>query len=400
MQTFHQPNRVIGMMSGTSVDSIDAVLCEVGIVSPGRLGARVLGFREHALSPELRTRIFEAFSDGPRSLSLACSLNFEIGEAFAEAAAALVSSLGVQRSSIALIASHGQTLYHVAPHMAHQPGADRVASTLQLGEPAIIAERTGIRTIADFRVADMAAGGNGAPLVPFADYHLFSRPGEGIIVHNLGGISNCTYLPASGQMDEIVAFDTGPGNMLIDAFVQSFYPGESYDRDGRHASSGTTNDLLLSKWMTTPYISAKPPKSTGRELFGVQFAQRALEENPGLNGDDLISTATEFTARSIAVNLREHVFTRGPVTEVLLAGGGAQNPELVRRIATALPEVKVDLLDSRGVSSKARECVAFALLGYARLHNIPSNVPSATGARHPALLGKISDPSPAVSFAG
>jgi anhydro-N-acetylmuramic acid kinase len=390
-------NRIIGLMSGTSVDSIDAVLCEAGEREPGKLGARVLEFYEHPITPGLRTRIFEAFADGDHSLSLSCSLNFEIGNAFADAAEKLIGISGVKPSSISAIASHGQTLYHIAPHMARD-GQGRVASTLQVGEAAVIAERTGLRVVADFRVADMAAGGNGAPLVPFSDYHLFSQPGHGVIVHNIGGIANCTYLPASGNMADVIAFDTGPGNMMIDALVHHFYPDERYDRDGLHAARGRVLDELLSGWMETPYISAPPPKSTGRELFGVQFARRVIDEHPGYTPDDLVATATAFTARSLAVNLRDHILPRGPIHNLLLAGGGALNPTLVagitRELSAISPTTAVGQLDETGISSKARECVAFAMLGYARLHNICGNVPSATGAKHPALLGKITDPPP------
>ncbi|MGI8907736.1 MAG: anhydro-N-acetylmuramic acid kinase [Candidatus Sumerlaeaceae bacterium] len=390
-------NRIIALMSGTSVDSIDAVLCEIGQRTQERLGAEVLAFHEHPISAALRERIFEAFADGTGSLSLSCSLNFEIGAAFAEAAECLISKAAVKRTSVAAIASHGQTLYHIAPHMA-AGAANHSASTLQVGESAVIAERTGLRVVADFRVADMAAGGNGAPLVPFADYHLFSRAGTGVIVHNMGGIANCTYLPASGKLNEVIAFDTGPGNMIMDALVQHFYPGETYDVNGEHAAAGTVLEDLLCDWMALPYINAPPPKSTGRELFGVQFAQRALQEHGRAAANDLIATANAFTARSFAQNLQQFVLPGGAVAEILLGGGGALNLNLKSRITDEIrlvsPATRVACLDETGISSKERECVAFALLGYARLHNIPANVPSATGAKHPALLGKISDPPP------
>lgn len=397
MESQNRPLWIIGVMSGTSVDSIDAVLCEISEQTGGPLHGQVLAFHEHPIPAELRTRIFESFSDGTRSLSLACSLNFEIGNAFADAVLALISKSDVQASSIDAIASHGQTLYHIAPHMAVAT-AGKIASTLQVGEPAVIAEKTGVRVIADFRVADMAAGGNGAPLVPFADYHLFSAPGRGVVVQNIGGIANCTYLPPDGDLDKVIAFDTGPGNMVIDGLVQQFYPGENFDRDGAHAAAGQVLEDVMADWMTIPYIAAPPPKSTGRELFGVQFAARARAKFYKAAGDDLIATATEFAAKTIAENIKNHVAARGAVHEVLLAGGGALNPVLVSRIREAMkaacPEATVRLLDETGFSSKARECIAFALLGYARLKNIPGNVPSATGARHPAILGKISEPPP------
>lgn len=401
--------RILGMMSGTSVDSIDAALCEVSLGADGRLKATLAGFYEHPIPDRLRKRIFRLFQDGPHSLSLACSLNFEIGEAFAEAALAFFSRERISPASVDAIASHGQTAYHVAPHMARPAESDNdsdpddvrlTASTLQIGESAVIAERTRVRVVSDFRKADMAVGGNGAPLVPFADWHLFSRPDRGVVVHNLGGIANLTLLPASGRMDEVIAFDTGPGNMIIDALVSRFCPGERYDADGRHGRRGAVLRDLLDRWMAIPYITAPAPKSTGRELFGAQFAERAADECSGAAPDDLIATATEFTALSFARNLADHVLPRGPLAEILLAGGGAQNAFLVERITHAVRElpggagISVRLLDETGFPSKARECIAFALLGYARLQGIPGNVPSATGASRPVLLGKLTDPTP------
>jgi anhydro-N-acetylmuramic acid kinase len=392
--------RIIGMMSGTSVDSIDAALCDIDESPEGGLSVRLAAFHEHPVPPDLRARIFRLFEDGPGSLSLACSPNFEIGAAFAEAALALLEAAGAERASVTAIASHGQTAYHIPPHMA---GAGLAASTLQIGEGAVIAERTGIPVVCGFRAADMAAGGNGAPLVPFADFHLFARPGEAVVVHNIGGISNCTVLPASGRIGDIIAFDTGPGNMVIDALVQRFHSDERFDRDGAHARRGRVDGALLAHWMEIPYIAMAPPKSTGRELFGVQFAERAVRGNPGVAPDDLIATATAFTARSIARNLADHVLSRGPVAELLLGGGGARNAYLVGLIAGELRDAalaagaqspRVRLLDETGFPAKTRECVAFALLGHARLRGIPANVPAATGARHPALLGVVVEPPP------
>lgn len=380
---------IIGMMSGTSVDSIDALLCDV-TGDASRIQARVLHFIEQPMSPALRERIFRLFQNGPGSLALACSLNFEIGEAFADTALKLLEQARTSASSIAAIASHGQTAWHIPPHSAD--AVTEFPSTLQIGEGSVIAERTGIRVICDFRVADMAAGGNGAPLVPFADFHLFGAP-DGAIVHNIGGISNCTLVPASGRIEDVVAFDTGPGNMIIDALVSHFYPGESFDRDGAHAAAGTVDCELLERWMTIPYITAPPPKTTGRELFGVQFASQILREHPDMAPDDLIATATAFTARSIVVNVRDFLLPRSPRARMFVGGGGAANTTIMNILRHELqPDgVRVDQLDAAGVNYKQRECLAFAILGYARLQGIPANVPSATGAHHPALLGKIVD---------
>lgn len=384
--------RIMGMMSGTSVDSIDAVIADIELQDGGRISATVVGFHENEMPQRLRERIFESFRDREQSLSLTCSLNFEIGEAFADAANASLAACGVSAESVTAIASHGQTVYHIAPHMKSD---GRTPSTLQIGEGSVIAERTGLPVICDFRVADMAAGGNGAPLVPFADYHLFSQQDETIIVQNIGGIANATVLPASGKLDEVVAFDTGPGNMIIDALMQRFFQ-QSYDRDGTTGRTGAIQEQLLADWMSTPYIAAQPPKTTGRELFGVQFAEKIASQNPATKPADLIATATAFTARTIVQNFVLHVFPRAKVSQLLLAGGGAKNGflvELIRReMTTASPSTKVRLLDDIGFESKARECLAFAILGFARLRGIPGNVPSATGAKHPALLGKIIEP--------
>ena len=386
--------RILALMSGTSVDSIDAALCDIDEDDNGRLRAKVQAFYEHPVPAKLRERIFHLFDNGPESLSLACSLNFEIGEAFAESAIGLIDTTGIPTQTITAIASHGQTVWHIPPHVAVHKEAGVVASTLQLGEASVIAANTGLPVVCDFRVADMAAGGNGAPLVPFADYHLFSRPGQSIVIHNIGGISNCTLLPASYRMEDIVAFDTGPGNMVIDALIQHFHPSERYDRDGAHARAGEAIPALLDEWMAEPYITAPPPKTTGRELFGKPFATAAVRRHPKARPNDLIATATLFTARSIARNIADHVVPWGPLSTVFVAGGGAKNRYLMELIAAEIADAcasappRVALLDETGFSSKSRECVAFALLGHAFLRGTPANVPSATGARRPAVLGK------------
>lgn len=386
--------QILALMSGTSVDTIDAAICRVWQCEGGRLGCEVLAFHEHEIDGGLRSRIFKAFGDGAHSLSLCCSLNFEIGRAFAEAARAAMDAWGEDRAAIAAIASHGQTLYHIAPHMVAGGGMDdAVASTLQVGDMSVIAEGTGLPVIGNFRVADMAVGGNGAPLVPFADYHLFSEPGRGVVVHNLGGIGNCTWLPPDGDAGGVIAFDTGPANMMIDAFVAHFYPGEQFDRDGQHAADGMVMTGLLNEWMNDPYISAPPPKSTGRERYGVDFVKKVIARNPGAAQDNLIATATEFTAMSLADNLRRHVMPRGRIDRVLLAGGGTRNRFLVERIRDLLAaEISaVDDLDSLGhsVTSKSRECAGFAIMGFAHLEGLTANLPSVTGARRAVVLGQM-----------
>lgn len=384
---------ILALMSGTSVDTIDAAVCRVQTSPQGRYTCEVLAFHEHPMEDRLRQRIFQVFADGDQSLSLGCSLNFEIGEAFASAAQATLDAIGDLAEQVDVIASHGQTLYHIAPHMVNAPGRQWTASTLQVGESSVMALRTGRPVIDDFRVADMAAGGNGAPLVPFADYHLFSQPGKGIVVHNLGGIANCTWLPPSGNSNEVLAFDTGPANMIIDALVSHFWPGQSYDHDGEHAARGRVLSDLLAEWMSIPYIDAPPPKSTGRELFGVQFVQKILEQNRDATAEDLLATAVELTAQSFARNLALHICPRGKIDAAYLAGGGARNPFLVTRIQSALAEITplVTTLDDAGstITSKSRECAGFALMAYAHLLGDPANLPSVTGATRAVVLGKL-----------
>lgn len=383
---------ILALMSGTSVDTIDAAICRVHQDETGRLACEVLSFHEHSMTERLRERIFTAFRDGAGSLSLCCSLNFEIGEAFAQAALAAIKAWGSPSADISAIASHGQTLFHIAPHMVADTNADHVASTLQVSEPSLIAAMTGLPVISNFRTADMAVGGNGAPLVPFADYQLFTQPGKGIVVHNLGGIGNCTWLPPSGLADEVLAFDTGPANMIIDGLVRHFYPGEAFDRDGHHAAAGAIIDDLLDQWMTMPYIAAPPPKSTGRELFGLQFVEQIIADNPAAAPDNLIATATEFTALSLAVNLRRHVMPHGTIDQLLVAGGGTRNGFLIERIRDLLvAEIPVvHSLDDAGysVTSKSRECAGFAIMGYAHLVGMPANLPSVTGATRAVVLGQ------------
>jgi anhydro-N-acetylmuramic acid kinase len=391
------PSLMLALMSGTSVDSIDAALCRVWLDTRDRLGADLVAFHEAPVVPPLRARLLQLFRDEAGSLSLACSLNFELGEAFAEAARQLLLRLeGNERVNIAAVASHGQTVYHIPPQLAAQTGC--AASTLQLGAPAVIAQRLGLPVVADFRSADMAVGGQGAPLVPFADYHMFARADETIVIHNIGGIANCTVLPSGGSLDDVLAFDTGPGNVLIDALVMRFFAPMTYDHDGRIAASGRTIEALLDRWMALPFILAPPPKSTGRELFGPQLIEQAVAEFPSARPEDLVATATRFTARSFAANLAQFVSPQHAVAAVYLAGGGARNPvlracfaeELRRALGAAAPRVEV--LDALGLPAKARECVAFALLGYARLLHIPANVPRATGATRAVTLGTLYEP--------
>ena len=272
-------------------------------------------------------------------------------------------------------------------------------STLQIGEPSVIAERTGVTTVADFRTMDIAAGGIGAPLTPFAHYILFKRKDKGIAVNNIGGISNVTFIPPDGDINNVIAFDTGPGNMLIDSIVHIITKGRmGYDKGGRLASRGRICEKLLDELMEHPFIKKKPPKSTGREEFGYGEALKIYQsaKKYRLSDEDIIATVTKFTARTIAENYRRFILSRNNISEIILCGGGARNPILVDMIAKELvplkkgiKPIKVLTSDKYGFPPEAIESIAFALLGYAALKGIPANLPQVTGARKRVVLGKI-----------
>lgn len=369
-------------MSGTSLDGIDAALISVaGGIPP--TSWRLLHFFTRPYTAEERARI-AALLAAEVSLPGLVSAHAWLGEIFAEAALAVIRGAGYAPAEIDAVASHGQTVWHIPPQ-DDTPGA-----TLQLGEASVIAARTGLLTVADFRPADLAAGGQGAPLVPFADRLLFHRSDRGVAVQNIGGIGNVTWLPPAG---DLLAFDTGPGNMVIDALVAHYSGGrQTYDVDGQRAAAGRVDTALLEELLAHPYFAQSPPKSTGRELFGAPYAaafvQRAAAR--GLSPEDAIATATALTAESIARAYRD--FLRGPLDEVILGGGGSYNPTLRAMLAAAVPGVPVRTHEDHGINSAAKEGIAFALLGHATLCGVPANVPAATGARHPVILGKIIPP--------
>jgi anhydro-N-acetylmuramic acid kinase len=311
-------------------------------------------------------------------------MNFAIGEWFAQAAEAAMQAAGLKAADIHLIGSHGQTVYHSLD--ANTP----VRSTLQIGEAAVIAERTGISVVADFRVADVAAGGQGAPLVSYVDWLLLRHPSRTRGVQNIGGIGNVTYLPLGEDPDQVLSFDTGPGNMLIDYAAQQASQGAlTYDVDGRLGSQGQVSMRLLDVLMSHPYLEMPLPKTTGREQFGEFYGEeiwgKALQM--GLSGPDVVATLTAFTAASIATSYRRFLPTMPD--EVILGGGGANNPVLVERLRRDLSPAAVLRQEDLGFSSDAKEAVAFAVLAYETLHGRPGNLPSCTFARHPVVMGKI-----------
>ena len=383
----------VGLMSGTSVDGVDVAVVAIAGAPPS-LRVRLLHFETLPYDEEIRQKIFRLFEPTATIPELA-DMHFVLGHAFADAVLTVLGRAGIEPSQVACISSHGQTVYHHPEPTTIGPY--RITSTLQIGEPAVIAERTGIPVISDFRPRDMAAGGQGAPLVPFVDLLLFSHPHKGRIAANIGGIANLTVLPAGCSPEQVVAFDTGPGNMLIDGLVRRMTGGRlAYDPDGQIARSGRVREELLAKWLAHPYLSQPPPKSTGRETFGEQCAQQWWEEGQrlGIPPEDLVATATEFTVRSFTEAIREFVLPRHPIAEVIVGGGGAHNPVIMEGIARALPDQRVMPQEATGIPSDAKEAVAFAVLGYEALHLRPNNLPSATGARHSVILGKLTPGQP------
>ena len=367
----------VGLMSGTSLDGISAATVRFTRGGNGHFETQLLAFIGTRYSAEQRGRLHRALTAGtPREY---CRLGFDLGGWLADAAIAVLAESGVSRGEVRAIGSHGQTIWHDAPH-----------STWQLGEAAVIAERTGISVISDFRVRDVAAGGQGAPLVPIADAMLFAND-HWRALQNIGGIGNVTIVPPGGQLDGVRAFDTGPGVAVIDAVTRTLFPGMSFDVDGKLAAAGTEVLPVLAELLSHPYFVAPPPKSTGRELFDAAYVDRLIarcrEARPDCSNEDIVTTATQLTARSIADAYGR--FMPEPVVEVLLSGGGAKNPTLTQLIERAMPSLSVRDFSEQFFDGEAKEAVAFALLAYLHVEGEAGNVPRATGARGPRILGKL-----------
>ncbi|MEM5775317.1 MAG: anhydro-N-acetylmuramic acid kinase [Anaerolineaceae bacterium] len=374
---------VIGLMSGTSADGVDAALLDLQGAPPA-IHWKLLGHVHHAYSPELQAAVLACARAETGTLPALCQANFWLAEAFARAVVQVIEQCGLTPERVDLIGSHGQTVWHIpdGPH----------ASTLQIGEAAVIAERTGITTIHNFRPRDMAAGGQGAPLTSYTDALLFTHPAIVRACQNIGGIANLTFLPPSSQTQYLpLAFDTGPGNMLLDDAIRRLSGGaETFDRDGRRALRGRVHPELLDGWLQTePYYTLQPPKTTGRELFTHAYGSKLWDQarEMGLNADDFIATLTALTARTIADGYRS--FLPLMPEEIIVSGGGALNPVLMSLLRQELAPARLLTSDEMGLPSEAKEAAAFALLAYETWHNRPSTLPSATGARHPSVLGSI-----------
>ena len=393
MKSFHQltqkrEKKVIGLMSGTSVDGVDAALVDIrghGLETQVEL----LAFHPHPFEATVRDRIFDLFQPETSRVDEICQMNFLIGEIFADAALSVIRKAELEVGEIDLIGSHGQTVYHLPP----QKGVQYVPSTLQLGEPAVIAYRTGIPTIANFRVADLAAGGQGAPLVPYVDFLLFRQTDRTVALQNIGGISNVTLIPAGAAGSDVLASDTGPGNMIIDSVMEILTDGEEkYDNAGQLAAQGSVCESLLEEWLEHPFISARPPKTTGREAFGRQFADQAIQQaqNQNLASADLVATLTVFTAQTIFDYYRRFLFPHSSVDAIYISGGGSHNLTLMQHLKTLFQPIPLLPIDSIGVSSDAKEAIAFAVLANEAVHGHPTNLPQVTGASQPMVLGTFS----------
>ncbi len=384
----HRKVRIaIGLMSGTSADGVSAVLVKIS----GSWIETKFKIIEHETYPypkELRKRIFELFNPETSTVDKICVMNFILGKVFAEAARKIAEKAGLKLSEIDFIASHGQTIHHIPREF--EVAGYKTRSTLQIGEPSIIAAETGVLTIADFRPKDIAVGGEGAPISAYVDYIIFRSNDKSRAVQNIGGIANVTYIPRKAEINDIIAFDTGPGNSLIDAVVKHVTKGKlSYDINGEIAAKGRVNNELLNWLLEHPYYKRKPPKTTGREEFGEKYALRIIEKarKLGIEDQDLIATVTMLTAKTIAESYK--TFLPEIPEEIIIGGGGAYNRTLIEMLKRELKGIKILLHEDFGIPSQAKEPLVMVILGNEVLNLHFNNIPRATGASRTAVLGKI-----------
>ena len=415
---------VIGLMSGTSVDGIDAAIVEVtgyGLETEVDL----IAFETFPFPSGVPQRILALCQPDTGRVDDICEMNFYIGHLFAEAVKHILQKSGMHARDIDLIGSHGQTIHHLPGDPNTDCNANTISkmdslkrserriygnghetsdpphrtarnikkpSTLQIGEPAVIAHETGIPTIADFRVADMAAGGQGAPLVSYPDYLLFHDSEKTVGLLNIGGIANLTVLPANGTFDTVCAADTGPGNMCIDAVVSKITEGaEHYDKDGVRAAQGTAHQPLINEWLKHPFFHLSPPKTTGREMFGHTYAMECLAacREHKHSDNDCIATLTELTVQTIADYIARFITGQNPIDTLYVSGGGVHNQTIMRRLSELLSDTAVEPVDNFGISADAKEAIAFGILANETLHGNAGNLPSATGASVRKILGKF-----------
>ena len=383
---------VAGVMSGTSADGINVALVQLSARGRGRPRPTLLAHEEYPFPAPVRRAILEMMNAELARVADLARLNFLLGELYAEAVAKTARK---HRVKLNLVGCHGQTLYHQG--MAQRFLGRKLAVTWQTGEGAVIAARLSVPVVSDFRTADVAAGGKGAPLVPFLDYFLYRDQHLARIAQNIGGIANLTAIPAGASLHEVLAFDAGPGNMVIDAAMEELF-GKRYDRNGKVAASGRVLDAVVRKLVRAPFFRQKPPRTAGREEFGREYAGRFLQICRGASKADVVATATALTARSIADSVRRFVLPKfagrrnRADQQMIVSGGGSKNPTLMGMLRDEITPmgISVHFSDEFGLPAEAKEAVAFALLAHETWHRRPSNVPSATGAKRAAILGKIS----------
>ncbi|WP_175552282.1 anhydro-N-acetylmuramic acid kinase AnmK [Seinonella peptonophila] len=378
----------VGLMSGTSLDGVDAALIKIERHQQ-KPQVEMIDFITIPFSPSLEEEIRECLSLHESNVQKICSLNYKLGLFYADAVKKICKQNQLSLSNLSFIGSHGQTLFHQP-----QKNANYAPSTMQIGEAAVIAYETQTTVVSNFRAMDLAAGGQGAPLVPYVDWLLYQNKETSRLLQNIGGISNVTALPADGTIDHIRAFDTGPGNLIIDEICRLLFH-TSFDQSGALAAKGTIDEVLLRHCMQIPYISKKPPKSTGHELFGKEFTIRLIQAYDHLSKYDLLATLTAFTAHSIVENYRLFLFSTHNYDEVIVSGGGSFNQTLLRMMEQLLHPygIRTITLEEIGHVSAAKEAIAFAILAYETLQHKPSNIPSATGAKESVMLGNITFPN-------
>jgi len=416
------PKKVIGLMSGTSADGIDACLVEIsgnGIHTK----INVLAFETYSYDKPTRTAILDTCNPETGTVDKVCQLNFHLGKLFANAATSIANKAHISIKDIDLIGSHGQTIYHLPDQAtikktevrSQKPEAGsnesnkylintntfkremwdlpHIWSTLQIGEPSVIAQETGVTTVADFRPRDMAAGGQGAPLVPYVDFILFRDKEKGRALQNIGGIANVTILPKNCSINDVIAFDTGPGNMIIDRITWLVTSNtQHFDEGGKLAARGKIHDSLLATLLAHPYLSKPPPKTTGREEFGISFADNLYHDavHSEINDLDILTTVTAFTAHTIADSYKQWILSKHHLCEIVLSGGGSHNSTLLKFLRQYLePTIQMHSIDKFGISPNAKEALAFAILANEAISGNPNNIPSATGAREAVIMGKF-----------
>ncbi|QIK70022.1 anhydro-N-acetylmuramic acid kinase [Erysipelothrix sp. HDW6C] len=370
----------VGLMSGTSLDGVDAVLVKIAGYGVNT-EIEVIDFASYDIDDALRQRIIAVCHPDTSSVDLITSLNMELGKLWSLAVSKVLEQAGFE-GTLDYIASHGQTIYHLP-----NAQAPLYRSTLQIGDPSYLAYDHQTQVVFNFRMMDMVAGGDGAPLVPYTEFVLYRQESETVLLQNIGGIGNVTVIPAGASLDDVSAFDTGPGNMMMNAAVMHFYE-KPYDKDGVYGSKGTVIEPLYNELISHPYLNVQPPKSTGREMFGEDVVARICEMYPE-QADDVIFTLTKFTAYTISDAYKRFVMPNHKIDQVVVGGGGAYNPILMRELRSMLPGIDVVTQEDLGHSSDAKEAIAFAILGNETLHGQASNVPTATGAKIPVILGQI-----------